>query len=1218
MRVRLNQPRLLAFLAQSRLSQNHWALKLGLSRGHWSEIVNGKHPYPSPKTRERMLEVLGLPFEELFEIEAETPAWADIDFRRAISDRYLIDSELGQGGMGAVYLARDVRHGRTVAVKVISPEAVSGIGITQFLREIATVAHLQHPHILPLFDSGEVAGHPFYVMPYIRGGSLRARLTSAIRLPVDEALVLTRGIASALQHAHEARVLHCDVKPENILLDGSHAYVMDFGIARKLHTEFLPWAQRKELDLSAGTPAYVSPEQASGEKDLDTRTDVYSLACVVYEMLTGRPPFEGTTTQAVVARRFVEPAPPLRDFAPEIPPLLERAIEDGMELEPRRRTATAAEFSSAVVAGARPASGGIARLSVAFTRGMSRLRRSRQRPTIRFGSVALESLWQDLRHAFRSLRLNPAFGAVVALTLALGIGANTAIFSVVRGVLLKPLPHREGDRLVYLRHASDQSSNLNFSVPEVRDFRTGVPSLTQIAEYSPTSVVLHTDRDAMRLRVGLVTGNYFEVMGLSPVLGRLTRPSDDGPGVPPVMVLTHEFWTKHFRGDSAIVGRQVRVEGYAATVIGVVQAAPFFPLRMDVLMNMVISPHHLGAAMQEDRRHRMTEVVARLAPGATFERAKTEVASVYARLQDQYPEAYGRAYHYRAEMIPFKAALGNDAQLTLWLLMGAAAFVMIIAVANVANLSLMRRVRREHELIVRAALGASGGRLRRLLLAENLILGLVGAGLGTIIAIGGVPLLASLANRYSARASEIQLDAPVLAFTLAIAIGVALLLSFVTSMPSRRALANVSSGGRRSSGSRQRQRLQRGLVVVQIAVSVMLLAGAGLLTRTMLRLADVKTGLQTEELLTMEVSLLTRYERQANPAAADRARVVFAQIRDELAALPGVAAASIGTVPLNNSGYQIDLKVEGRPLDTGEAAPRADVRSASSNYFASSGIPLLRGRVFTGTEQGGSAAFSSPSRDESADVVIINQALADRLFPGEDPIGRRITETNRLAQYATTPDVWLRIIGVVGNTQDEGLDKAPQLALYRPEADFRATGGGLVIRAERDAAALAAPAMRIIRTLAPTATIENVKTIEQIKDESVAPRRLNAALISSFGLLAVLIAAVGIAGVLAFAVSMRTNEIGIRMSLGADSTRVQRMILFEGGSLVVIGLVVGTTLAIATSDVMRALLFGVAPHDPATFSGVAVMIAAIGLAACWIPAVRAARIEPAITLRAEL
>jgi predicted permease len=1213
MRVRLNQQRLLAFLAQSRLSQNHWALKLGLSRGHWSEIVNGKHPYPSPKTRERMVEVLGIPFDELFAIEAEAPSWADIDFRRSIADRYLIDSELGQGGMGAVYLARDVRHGRTVALKVISPEAVSGIGVIQFLREIATVAHLQHPHILPLFDSGEVAGHPFYVMPYIRSGSLRARLQSAIRLPVDEAVALTTGIASALQHAHEARILHCDVKPENILLDGTHAYVMDFGVARKLHTEFLPWVQRRELDLSAGTPAYVSPEQASGEKELDTRTDVYSLACVLYEMLTGRPPFEGPTTQAVVARRFIAPPPGLREFAPEIPPLLERAVEQGMDLEPRRRPATPAEFSSAVSAAARPASGAVARLSVAMTRGVSRLSRTRRGLTVRFGSVLMESLQQDLRHALRALRKTPAFAAVVALTLALGIGANTAIFSVVRGVLLKPLPHRDGDRLVYLRHSSDQSPNLNFSVPEVRDFRTGAASLAQIAEYSPTSVMLRTERDAIWVRTGLVTGNYFEVMGLAPVLGRLTRPSDDGPGVPPVMVLTHEFWKRRFGGDSSIVGRQVLINGQSSTVIGVVQRAPFFPLRMDALMNMVISPHHIGATMQEDRRHRMTEVVARMAPGATFAQAKAELDAVYSRLREQYPDAYGSVYRYRAEMIPFKKALGQDAQLTLWLLMGSAGFVMIIAVANVANLSMMRRVRREQELLVRAALGAGVSRLRRLLLAENLVLGFAGAALGTLVAIGGVPLLVSLANRYTARANEIHLDGPVLAFTLAIAVGVAFLLSFVTSLPSETTVATVSSGGRRSSGSRQRQRLQRGLVVVQVAVSVVLLAGAGLLTRTMLRLADVKTGLQTEEVLSMEVTFLTGNELRADPATADAIRSLFARIRDEVAALPGVEAVATGSLPFSTAVFRTDLKAEGRPLGSGEAAPSAEVRFASVDYFRTAGIPLVRGRAFTSTDPGASSLAVS----RVGDVVIVNEALADRIFPGEDPVGLRIAETNRLAQYDSTPAPWLTIVGVVGNTQDAGLDVPPRPTMYRPQADERATGGGLVIRARSGVAALTAPATRIIRDLAPTATIERAMTIAQIKDESVAPRRLNATLISSFGLLAALIAAVGIAGVLAFAVSLRTNEIGIRMSLGADSARVQRMILGEGGTLVVVGLVAGTGLAFVSSRVIRGLLFGVTPHDPATFAGVATLMAVIGLAACWIPAVRAARIDPAITMRAE-
>src|SRR5689334_19922023 len=338
----------------------------------------------------------------------------------------------------------------------------------------------------------------------------------------------------------------------------------------------------------------------------------------------------------------------------------------------------------------------------------------------------------DLRYAVRSLSRARGFTLAVVLTLGLGIGANTAIFSVVRGVLLKPLPNRDGDRLVYLRQSTDQFPNIYFSVPEIRDFRTGAPAFAQIAEYSPTSVIMRTDHDAMRLQVGLVTGNYFDAMGLSPILGRVTRPSDDGPGVAPVMILTHDFWQRRFRGDSSIVGKMVTVDGKSAQVIGVLQAAPFFPQRMDVLMNMVISPHHIGAAVQQDRRHRMTEVGGGRGPGVTFDQANAEWATVYARLENQYPDAYGRAYHYRAEMIPFKKALGKNAQLTLWLLMAAAAFVLIIAVANVANLTMMRRVRREQELVVRSALGAGVGRLRRLVLTENLILGAAGATLGTL------------------------------------------------------------------------------------------------------------------------------------------------------------------------------------------------------------------------------------------------------------------------------------------------------------------------------------------------------------------------------------------------------------------------------------------------------------------------------------------------------
>jgi putative ABC transport system permease protein len=820
----------------------------------------------------------------------------------------------------------------------------------------------------------------------------------------------------------------------------------------------------------------------------------------------------------------------------------------------------------------------------------------------------VEGVVADLRYALRALRRAPAFAAVVVVTLALGIGANTAIFSVVRGVLLKPLPHREGERLVSLRQSADVpgGDDLGFSVPEVRDLRTGAPSLGGIAEYSPWSLIQQTDDGATRVSVGLVTGNYFEVMGLAPVLGRLTRPSDDGPGVAPVMVLTHEYWMRHFGGDPNVIGRQLRLDNTSVTVIGVLQRAPF-PAPIDGLLNMVVSDHHLSASMVEGRTHRMTDVVARLRPGATLEQAHSEVDAVHARMRKQNPEAYDTAAHYRVSVIPFKDALGERARLTLWLLMGAAAFVMIISAANVANLTLMRGVRRQQELVVRAALGAGAARLRRLLLAENLVLALLGAAVGAAIAVGGVRLLTSFAARYSPRASEVRLDGAVLAFTLALSAALALVLSFIAALPKEGTFAAaISTGLRRVSGSLRKQRLQRALVVAQVAVSVVLLAGAGLLTRTMIRLSQVDTGLRTEELLTLTVPLLTPAELLYKPESDGAAKERYGRMLREVRALPGVVDAGLGSpMPLRSSDVRFDVKAEGRAPAAGQSLPRAEFRTANPDFFRAAGIPLHAGRPFATTDVRGGGR-----------VVVINQTLAGMLFPGEDPVGKRVAWTGEILKFTPISTDWRTVVGVVGDTKDGGLDAEPRAVMYSPFAQELAMGGGLVIRADSNVARLAPAVTRIVHRIAPAAPIENMMTIAQYKDRSVAPRRLNAALISSFGALALVIAAVGIGGVLAFSVSARVNEIGIRMSLGADSGRVQRMILAEGGVLLAVGLAVGVAGAFFAGRVIRGLLFGVEPHDPVTFVGVAALMAAIGIIACWIPALRAARVDPVTAMRA--
>lgn len=822
---------------------------------------------------------------------------------------------------------------------------------------------------------------------------------------------------------------------------------------------------------------------------------------------------------------------------------------------------------------------------------------------------SLANRWADLRYALRGLRRAPGFSAIVIGTLALGIGATTAIFSVVEAVVLRPLPHRDGERLVYLRQMHDgaDGASIGFSVPEVRDLRNGAPAFAAVAELSPWTITLQRPEGAERVDIALVTGNWFEVMGLKPILGRVTGPADDGPGVPPVAVLTWDGWRHRFGGDSAVVGRQVTMDGKSVTVIGVLQPAPFFPGRADAIVNMVVSEHHLSATMVEGRTHRMTEVVARLGPAATEALAQEQVNATFTRLGQEYPDVYPAEIHSHVAVIPFRVVMAERVRLLLGLLAGAALCALILAVASVANLTLMRGVTREPELAVRAALGAGRGRLRRLLLAENLVLAAAGAAFGTVLALGGIRLLTALVARYSPRADEIRLDPAALGLTLAVALGVALLLSLLASLPEEHRLgAWILAGGQRAGTGRPRLRVQRALVVVQVAVSVVLLAGAALLSETLFRLSEVATGLQTEEVLSVSVPLLNSSEIFGGPPAYNRAWANYESMRQRLAELPGVSDAGIGyEAPLDASNILLDLKVEGA-ADPGDGhRPRAALRTASPEYFRASGIPLVAGRGFEATDRVGTAR-----------VVVLNELLAHQLFPRGDALGRQVAWTGDVLRFTPFSPEWRTVVGIVGTTHQGDLDAAPVPMVYMPFAQEVPFSGTLVVRADSNIAALVPAVTRIVRELAPTAPMENLHTITQVRDASLAPRRLNAVLLTAFGVLALLVAAVGIAGVLAFSVRARTNEIGIRMSLGAAPSRVTAMIIREGGLLVVLGLAGGLAGAWFTALLLRGLLWGVEPHDPTALTGVAVAIAAIGLAACWLPAARAARIDPAITMRA--
>jgi len=633
------------------------------------------------------------------------------------------------------------------------------------------------------------------------------------------------------------------------------------------------------------------------------------------------------------------------------------------------------------------------------------------------------------------------------------------------------------------------------------------------------------------------------------------------------------------------------------------QPAPYFPARIDALMNMVNSEHHVSATMVTGRTHRMTEMIARLAPGATVQQARAEVLGITNRAHADHPEAYDAGSNFRVTLTPFQEILGEKAKLTLWLLMGAAAFVLVIACANVTNLTLMRGVRREHELVVRAGLGPGSAGLRRLLLTENLLLALAGSAVGLMLAFGGVKLLISFAARYSPRSGEISIDGSVLAFTLGLAVLVAILLSFAPKLATEHTLgAALSAGGKRATGGVKRQRLQQSLVVAQIAVSVVLLTGTGLLIRTMQPLAQVDPGGKAEKVMTMEMPLDFAAGEKQEVAAAR-----YIRMQTEVAALPGVSQVGLGsTMPLRSEQIKLDVKGEGRALAAGEAQPRAEYRTANPDYFRAAGIPFIGGREFNAGDQQGSPR-----------VVIINKELADLLFPGVDAVGRRIAWTGEVLKFTGVSDAWRTIVGVVGNTKDGGLDSPASGVVFTPFAQGDFPTGGLVIRTRGDAASIGPAAVKVVRSIAPTQPIEHIMTVDQIRDESVAPRRLNALLVGSFGLLALIVAAIGIAAVLAFSVSARTNEIGIRMSLGADAGRVQRMVLSEGGVLLGLGLLLGVIGSLSLSRLMAGLLFEVAPNDPATLGIVAAVMALVGVAACWIPAARASRIDPGVALRAQ-
>jgi len=807
-----------------------------------------------------------------------------------------------------------------------------------------------------------------------------------------------------------------------------------------------------------------------------------------------------------------------------------------------------------------------------------------------------------MRYAIRSLLKAPGYSVLVILTLALGVGANTAVFSVVRGVLLRPLPHEEGDRLVYLKQSAARAGleDVKFSVPEIVDLREGSAALAGLAEYSAMPFTMLGGDLPVQVQAGIVSGNYFEVMGLGAVLGRAIGSADDGPGAEPVMMLTYRYWQSVFGGDPEVLGRTYRMNGRTVTVVGVAAPAPPFPGETDVFVNLVTSPHHLDATMVHGRSHRMTDVFARLAPGAAVTQAQAELDRIASRMYEDHPENYDAAAGYAITISPLRDALTSNARRTLILLMAVAALVLVTACANVANLVLTRTLRREREFAVRWALGSSAGRLRRILLAEATVLALLGTFVGVVMAYGGLDLLVGFAGRFTARASEIRIDGGVLAFALLVSVAAAFMFAFVPPLRSQEVVgATLTRGGSRTTGGRRR--LQRGLIVAQVAASVTVLTAAGLLTRTLIRLNAVDLGVRLENTLTFEAPINPDFSMPTSQALA-----LQEEMERRIEALPGVANVGVGlSVPLRPNPIGLEVRADGAPPRPGEPIPIANFRAATPTFFESAGMRVLSGRDFESTDH-----------MDAGKVVILNEALAQRLFDDEDPIGKRVTWTGQVLSAIGMQEEWKTVVGIVNNTLDDGPDAAPPLLMFEPMAQ-NAMGffpGAFVVRATA-APTLAPRILQIIQELAPEVPVLRMATLEQIREENVASERLNTLLVGMLGTLALAIAAIGLAGVLSFFISERTAEIGIRMSLGAAPGRVLRMVLADGAVLLGIGTALGLAGSLAVATLLEGLLYGVAPRDPLTFAAVISVMGLVGLAACSVPALRAARVDPLVAIR---
>jgi putative ABC transport system permease protein len=809
----------------------------------------------------------------------------------------------------------------------------------------------------------------------------------------------------------------------------------------------------------------------------------------------------------------------------------------------------------------------------------------------------------DFRYALRSLIRARGLAITVIVTLALGIGANAAIFSVVRGVLLKPLVNDDEERLIYIRQSAPGrgTENANFSVPEINDLKSSIKTITQIGDFSTIDFTLVGLGEPRVVRAGVVSGSFFPVMGLQPIRGRLIDATDDGAAAASVTVLTHRFWTESLNSDETLLGKQIKLGDRASTIIGVLEPSVPYPAETQLIANVVTSSHHMSATMQDGRVHRMTELFGRLAPGSGLEQAVAELRAVHGGMVAAHKEAYPPRDDFRINAVQLRDQITSPARTILLVLLGASGLIFVIACSNVANLILARSVRREGELAVRAALGASTGALRRTLLAESVLLCGAGAVLGVLIARPMLAVIARYASRFSVRALDLTVDSTLLWVGVSLALISSVLLAFVPRLPSADAAAGLglSGGGVRiTSGTNRRLRL---FAVTQIAASFVLLAGAGALLTTLIALQQQNTGVNLSNVLAVHVPL--NFER---PPA--QTLPLYREAIRKIKELPGVETVAIGTiVPWREAGafFDAQFSAEGYAKADGEDDPRASFRTVSPEFFKSLGVPIIAGRD-----------FNADDLADSEKVVIISESVARRMFNNQDAVNRKLMWTDPVMKFIGISTGGRRIVGVAADLDDENIVPGPKMTIYHPmEQEFG--GGRLFVHAKVDPYTLVTPVTKIIRDISPEQPVERAATLEDIRAEVLAPNRLNTLVFGGFALVALTIAVVGVAGVLAFSVSARMREFGVRLAIGSTPSNLLTRILGEGAIIAGAGIVTGVIAGLALLRFAGGFFGNIQVPGALPLAGAAAVLIAAAVIASLMPATRASRVDVMEALRSE-